>query len=67
MSGTVMILASTSRTDRSMLPPDPANDQGGRISRKSLAAKEKLSLVRNAGAQSGTCALAPTGHAPNAE
>jgi hypothetical protein len=54
MSGTVVILANVSHTDRSIATPDPAIEHEIRISRKSLAAKEKLSLVDNAGAQSGT-------------
>jgi hypothetical protein len=42
-------------------PPDPIISQEFRIARKSLAAKEKLSLGDNAGAQSGThLALPPT-------
>jgi hypothetical protein len=41
--------------------PNPTVDYGIRILRKTLAGKEKLCLVDNAGAQSGTdLALTPT-------
>jgi hypothetical protein len=48
MSDTVVILYSTSRTDRSILTSRSTIDHDIRIARKSLAAKGKLSLVDNA-------------------